>query len=127
MVMLDLGAPAYKMGQVDRESMAKSLESADKVSVAISCNLIRAVIQAKFPQGMDGKDGRRWARISDLILDNERNIELGRDDFDWLYKIYTDDNLKLLPALQGWRVALEEYLDSLKDAFRQAEKTQEVT
>ena len=116
---LDLTGPAYTASKQDLANLSRQGTASREISVLI----LRAFIGAKFPQGMDGKDGRVWGRLMDqMVGDGKAALELSDDDFAWLHRIVTNDDLKLPPDLAGWRSALVDYMDTVRTNARKVAK-----
>lgn len=48
--------------------------------------LVAFAVNQAYPQGMDKKVGRMWARIKRAMDDVEGEVELSNDQFDWLFE-----------------------------------------
>ena len=78
-------------------------------------NTIRAVVQAKYVQGMDRAAGKYWAAWQEIIDDDSvvESVELTRGQLTWLYKIITEENLKVPFQVVQWREVLIDYLHGI--------------
>ena len=118
-VKVDLGAPDYLIGPIDREQLSKGPEGMVDESRAVpnaTKLIIWTIIQCAFPQGMDRKDGQVWAAWQDVLGENEPVLEMPRSQLDWLRKHIGNEELKIPFAFAGWREELAGYLDRLVNA-----------
>lgn len=121
-VKWDFEGPDYNLTKKDRQALG---ETRPKSHIFVM--LIRALVQAKWPQKQDGTGsmdrtaGKAWAAwqeyVSDLddreVEDLPTVIEITVGDLKWLFNLAKDDELKVAWNLAQWREALVEYTNSL--------------
>jgi hypothetical protein len=118
-VQLDLAAPAYRLTEGDR----KVLGTEDPVMGAVRATqfVLRTAVTTHFAQGMENHNARIWSRWQKVLDGDSREVEVSNPDFEWLWKIYSADSLKLPAALSSWRVLLENHLLDVRDSLRKQE------
>lgn len=104
-VAVDFAAPGYVLGEPERKQ--------GMTHAKVTAFVLNLLMGARFPQGMDGKDGRIWAQYLDAFTAEEETLEVAEADFFWLHRIVSDDDVRILAGLQHWRMALARYFDEL--------------
>jgi hypothetical protein len=115
LIAIDLAAPMYRLAPVDLQQLP---EGPLPARAEISRHLIRQLMTAAHPQGMDGKDGRLWSAFLDRFLEETITIHVSRTHFEWLLRQILRDELRIPHGLAHWRAALEEYLMFLQSELR---------
>lgn len=87
----------------------------------ISEHLIRALVQLRYPQGINRNDARMWGRIMDLMDEATQEngscvIEVEKSEFNWLLDIvnWCLDNSKIPAMMASWVNTLFTHLETVK-------------
>ena len=110
MVTFDFAAPELAVGKPNRDQFGyKAAQECCRI-------LIRSLVGAKYPQGMDRKAGKYWAAWLEVMDEDEppNSVEMPFGQFEWLKKIVDEEGLNLDWRLAQWREALAEYMSSIK-------------
>jgi hypothetical protein len=123
MVIFDAAAAQLPIGPKDRANLEKddaddqnSRRSPEKVGIRAVAFLLRHVIGAAFPQGMDRKDGKVWSGWQDVLEDEKPTARVTRGQVEWLTRHVGAEGTKMPPGLARMREAMADYLDELVKA-----------
>ena len=112
MKTLNLNLP-YRIKQEEKRVFPESKH--------VSEGLLRALVQIRYPQGMNRGDTRSWGRIMDLMDEavsdgKPPEICVEKSEFLWLSDVvnWCLDNSKVPPLMASWVNTLSEHLDEIK-------------
>lgn len=121
-VTIELYGPEYRFSKETVEQAG----SKKKAAINITTALLQAAVNLRYgaspvqPAKMDGRDARVWGRILEQLQEKPDLLVISESDFQWLWKIYSDENLQMPADLSHWRCNLEDYLSGVRDEMRKA-------
>ena len=90
----------------------------------ITENLVRALVQIRYPQGMNRTDTRIWGNIMDALdmatekdgIGASNEIEIEKSEFLWLLDVvnWSLDNSKVPAMMASWVNTILTHLEELK-------------
>lgn len=129
-MVLDLSKVRIKFTEVDRQGLPDwAKESAERTRAFLAQRTISMVVQSKFRDGIDGKDGKRWSKFLDHFMEEPvpLEFEVSLDDFEWLRKVVNDDDVKLFAVnAASWREAVKEWMDDMREQFKKQGTAEEL-